>query len=912
MAVTFPTTHLVTGAYIALGADLTADPATWSWTDISDYVRHKPGVRLRMHRTGEGAAATTCTASLTLANDGRFSRRKPSSPYFGLLTMNTPIRLTIDVGEGEITRYEGFVNEWPRSWDISGRDSIATISCSGVMRRPVVASASATLKSAPRRWIPTTTPLTYWSLEDGELVDQGEPDVGTRTMVGYTGIHPSGATISPPRWWGGQLAPWLPSVLSLSGNDDLTIAWALADMPTATTTWTLDYYYGGGDLTVDINPGYLTGGLGWPQLRIASIDRLVSVSMNAEPETSITLAAVADGRMHHVRWTVSQSAAKVAWTVYIDGTSRNTGTTTGDMVLPLINKLGLAAVNNAGTVTVGHVALWTGTPPSRSTAVQVMNGYAGEQAHVRIGRICDEVQIPFNTPAGTSAVLGPESYASPLSRMRDAEAVDGGVLYEDAFGLAYQSLRQVENASVALALDFDSGHIGGVPRPTDDDQRIRNRWTIARRSGSTDTVEVTDGAMGSAATGPGYEGAATLNLFADTQILDQAGWRCNLGTVDEDRWPSLPLRFHRTPSLINDFVDLHPGSRVTAAHPPAEVAPDTIDAIVEGWTERWDSVSYEAAINTSPSRPYRIGLLASTSGDTADHRLRLIPDTCELVDAVNTSATSWLVFTDPLWTTDADDLPCDLVVGGERVRLTAQAYAVTDGFSRVTAGGWGTATTGQSWTVVPGGGGSAANFTTATSPFGQALVQPASTGADYKAAIDVGGEDRDVQVEAYIATLPASGQERMGVIGRYLDTSNNVHAELQVPATGPATLRIVQRLAGTMTVLTSTLTGLYIVADTKYTIRCRVVGTHVRARAWLTSLSEPPWWIEATTGVTTGDSAGCFVRNDTASTAHIFKFDNLLAAEPRVWTVTRSINGISKSHSAGDVIEIADPHVLGL
>lgn len=910
MTITFPTTMLVTGAYIALGADLTADPGTWAWTDISDYVRYKPGVRLRMHRTGEGAAATTCTAQLTLANDGRFSRRNPSSPHYGQLTMNTPIYLTVDVGEGELTRYEGYVNEWPRSWDISGRDSTAVISCSGVMRRPAM-NSSVTLKSAPRRWIPTTSPLAFWSLEDGQLVDQGAAEVGsgvTSTFVGFTGVHPSGATISPPRWSGGQLAPWFPPTLALSGSDDLSIVWARVDMPVSTTTWTIDYYYGGGDLTVDIAPGYLTGDVGWPQLRIAAVDRLVSVSMNGEPETSTTVTAVGDGRMHHVRWTVAPSTTKVTWTVYIDGVSRNTGTTSGDMAVTIIHKLGLAAVNAGGSATVGHVAIWTGTPPSLSTAVLVANAYAGEQTHARLDRICDEISIPFTTSATASAVLGPEAYASPLSRMRDAEAVDGGVLYEAGFGLAYHSMQELENAAAALALDFDAGHIGGVPKPTDDDQRIRNRWTISRRNGATATVEFDTGPMGTAETGPGYEGSGDLNLYADTQIRDQAGWRCNLGTVDEDRWPSIPLRLHHTPSLINDFCDLHPGSRMTAANPPDEVAPDDINAFTEGWTERWDQASWEATLNTSPYRPYRVGTLATTTGDTSDELLRVVPDTLYLVDAVNSSATSWLVFADPRWTTTADNFPCPVRFGGEVATLTAVANVANDTFTRtVSAGSWGSATSGQAYTLV----GTAADYNVNGT---RGRVVPATLTSDYKAVIDVGSPDVNLTADLSNSTTPASGTVRMGVIGRYSNTSNFYHCEAQVATDGRVTLRIIKRVAAVITVVATVTTGVLNLGGSFLTIRFVVTGNRLRARVWPLGGTEPLLWYINTTddSLTAGDSAGLFFRNDTASTAHVFLVDNLVVFEPKTWTVTRSVNGVTKSHSALTSGEINDPGVLGL
>jgi len=50
-AVTFPSTPLSAKVYIALGADLTALPSTWSWTDISNYVRFTAGVSTRQSKS---------------------------------------------------------------------------------------------------------------------------------------------------------------------------------------------------------------------------------------------------------------------------------------------------------------------------------------------------------------------------------------------------------------------------------------------------------------------------------------------------------------------------------------------------------------------------------------------------------------------------------------------------------------------------------------------------------------------------------------------------------------------------------------------------------------------------------------------------------------------------------------------
>jgi hypothetical protein len=131
--ITFPTTDLRSRAQIALGADLTADPSTWAWQDISEYVRWQEGVTVWDGRR-DGSETTYSRASLTLTDDGRFSRRNPNGPWYGLLGKITPIWLSVDPGDGMHTQYEGFIPEWPKSGIGAARDSVVIIECCGMLR----------------------------------------------------------------------------------------------------------------------------------------------------------------------------------------------------------------------------------------------------------------------------------------------------------------------------------------------------------------------------------------------------------------------------------------------------------------------------------------------------------------------------------------------------------------------------------------------------------------------------------------------------------------------------------------------------------------------------------------------------------------------------------------------------------
>jgi hypothetical protein len=240
------------------------------------------------------------------------------------------------------------------------------------------------------------------------------------------------------------------------------------------------------------------------------------------------------------------------------------------------------------------------------------------------------------------------------------------VLYERGFGLGYQSRAERYNAPVALALDYDNGDVADDIEPTDDDQQLRNSWTVTRTNGATSSY--TDG--DSVATEGLYDEAATLNVETDDQVQFVAEWLVHRGTSDDLRWPSIGLRFDNDAGRANipAWVGLGYGARVTVANLPQQVAADPIDVFIEGKVERFDEHTWMATLNTTPAAPFEVFKI---EGGGNLGRLQATDST--LAAAVTPTATSLSVATTtlPLWTTAGGDLPLDIEVGGERMTVTA-------------------------------------------------------------------------------------------------------------------------------------------------------------------------------------------------------------------------------------------------
>lgn len=67
-----------------------------SWTDVTSYVRRANGLNITRGRQNEAQQAERTQLTFTLENtDGRFSERNPTGPYYGLLSRNTPCRVSV-------------------------------------------------------------------------------------------------------------------------------------------------------------------------------------------------------------------------------------------------------------------------------------------------------------------------------------------------------------------------------------------------------------------------------------------------------------------------------------------------------------------------------------------------------------------------------------------------------------------------------------------------------------------------------------------------------------------------------------------------------------------------------------------------------------------------------------------------
>lgn len=177
----------------AFGADLTASPTTWVFTDITADVRQAggKGITITHGRADEASQAQPATGSLELDNtSGAYTAYNVASSHWPGVRRNTPIKVVIDLGDGngEHVRIFGYATGWVPSWDISGALPIVTLSFSGILRR--LQQGKGAPRSAIRRGFDSgpNTPLAYWPLEDGTAATSGASAVaGVAPLTAQTG-----------------------------------------------------------------------------------------------------------------------------------------------------------------------------------------------------------------------------------------------------------------------------------------------------------------------------------------------------------------------------------------------------------------------------------------------------------------------------------------------------------------------------------------------------------------------------------------------------------------------------------------------------------------------------------------------------------------------------------------------------
>lgn len=569
---------------------------------------------------------------------------------------------------------------------------------------------------------------------------------------------------------------------------------------------------------------------------------------------------------YNIRW--QQVGTSGAFGSYNSGTPGNVGK---------IAQITIAANALMNDVSVSHVAVIQQPLTFGADLSQVGNAYIGERAGDRFARLCKLGGVtPFlDGWYFETAKMGRQSVATLLDLVREVERVDGGVLAgtRHRLGLTYTTRARISGAYSSAVLSHAASHFIDPPRPVEDSSGIANSVTGTRPGGGSSTRVTYTGALGVTAIGVKPE-SDTFNVQTDDQLDSIVEWRAYLGTWEEARFPDVPVMLQRTQtrlgsSLAAQLLRVDVGYFFTIADLPSHQAPGPFDALTQGYSESLSNYDLSINYSTTPFGPWKGGVIGN---DLALPRFQAADTAIFGVSSTETK----LTFVTP---------------GSTRSIRTSGTFEETTG--AVSTYWVGTSCTLTQSSVQKWNGAFSMLMTVTGSPT-QAIARPAIA---YTATV-VGGAPYRVNLFAYSPLATASfavSIDWYDAVGAYIGTNSATTAlpaaawtYAQVIATAPA--NAVTATYGP-TIFGSPVAGKLVYVDDIY----------VRN----TSQPDSARWI------TTPENAGAFPMNVKIGGELMTVTAIGAQGEVQTATVTRSVNGIVKSHADGAGVQLANITTMG-
>lgn len=673
--------------HAAFGADLTASPGTWTWTDLSSRLRAEP-IRTRAGKSSGARHVSPGTCTVTLVNDdAALTPLHPMSPYWPNVELGTPLRVRVQWAGVWYERFAGFADQWEPTYLSTGvvgqMASAVRITASGILRR--LEQGAQPELSAMRRTISASGPVAYWPAEDGQAASQaGASIAGTAALRVSGGVEfrlvedyvtfagnalRFGTTALADLADGGTLAALLPADATTATGGG---AWTVHAAMLVDTLSTLS-----GDVVVA--EWTTTGGTytRW-QIKVTTTSRTQVIGVtSAGAATTLIDHGGASPAFHHYAVSASLSGGTVTVRLETSLTSVKTTTFAGALGGVTAVSVNASSATSSSEMPAGHIAVWAVAPlPIRVDTVEADGAfvrparlsYLFESATGRLARLIAEDGISLDMPAPDADSVQRMGWQDPGARLdlyRECEQVDGGILHESGFGLAYLPRSARYNPPVDLTIDLATYAVTDTGRdvltPTYDDQQIRNQWTAERRDGSfavaADPVSQRRGV---------YDDSIELVVASDEQLPDQAGWRVHLDSEVDLREATFPIDLAANPGLVPGWLACGVGSRIVRTNVPAQHRPGDIDRLVDGWTETIGPRSWQVQVVPAPAAPWQVAEVDGEQRVAADGTVLTASVTADALTMQITSTAE-----NGPWTTDPSDFPLAVRVGGEQVTVSA-------------------------------------------------------------------------------------------------------------------------------------------------------------------------------------------------------------------------------------------------
>lgn len=696
---TFPDTDLDVTVRMAFGADLTADPGDWDFTDMSTRLVDTAITISRGAAVNGQPTAGSCDLDLR-NDDGELSPDNAESTLWPYVEQDVPIEIL--AGPGDDERFTGFVASYKPSF-IPTTDneplSVMHLQAAGIMRRLTQAAQNKPLGSPLRRSMSGVAPgdyvpHAYWPLEDGSGATQfasGLPNGTAATTSGTfsaaSASTPAGSAPLPEFDLNARVILPIPAYTN-SGQWVMQWVVNIPASPAADPQLLAEFRTPGGTVTrwtvtlEDENPSpdaiYVRG-------YNAAGTELVSAGTAIEHGD---LGDSTDFYGHTFMFTVATFQLSTNINVWFEGI-REDG-------LNMEAALGVVAGTHgglAGNVTLtspidgtvlGHPGVFvdpnfnaTYGASDADVNAAALDGFAGETTLDRWDRILTEARVRHSSAGTSTTTMGAQSVdATLLDLIAEINDAEQGAVTEKDFGLHLICRTARYNLPVGLTVDLSTyrtaaGTAPAVLAPTYSDQGYRNEWTVEQTSGSSAVVQA--GADEIARRGL-YDEAVTVNLGDAADLVQHASWRLERDLLNRVRHPGTPLDVGENSVVDVDFMAdwfaLELGAaRIQRTNVPGLHGVGTIDELLEGYSERLERRRLTVTYDGPPYAPYIVAELDD------DDLGKLDTAGCVMQAAATSGATSFTVATTvlPKWTTDAGEMPIPILVSGQVNSVTAVA-----------------------------------------------------------------------------------------------------------------------------------------------------------------------------------------------------------------------------------------------
>lgn len=837
-------------------------------------------------------------------------------------------RMWLIEGDAEVTdfyqRFYGYAESWPSEWGVGGHDVFVSLRAWGPLK-PL--RGTKPLQSTLRRRVPSYSPLAYWPMEEPagtRRIRRAYSPIDDVPFMRTTGLDWGadgslpGSSPLPKITTGSSFEATVPRPSgTLPSSWDVEFVYYMPSFPPTSTYRSLVWIYATGTVRL------------WKIMYRDTGARLLGEDASG---TAVVDSAIGLGTDVINTWTrqqlrITQTGGDVEWRI----AWVKIGSTAGQVISTFTGNAGrVTGVSSPNEyhsdlsgVSIGHIGAFS--PADLTPYNFADHGYDGESCADRMRRLAEEEQLPISVlgDEAETAALGPQPIASKLEVVEDAADADGGVVVElrATRGLHYLPRYLRLNRPIALTIPY--GRLREL-RPTIDDQGVTNDVTVSKPGGTSARAVLRTGRLSVLeppnGIGPNYDTAVDVNVAEDEQLEPVAYWELYQGTWTGQRYPTVQMLLHRLATdqvqTILDRIDLQ--ARVQIPGTPANRSPGPADGIIEGYEEVIRPHAWELTANATPADPWTVGEVVRATPAAGDPPHKVDSDSSELYAAAGAADTQlfvttgdelpWVTSTGPAPTAGPTDLPVAITVGGEEMSLTAVQPLAWDQFTRSIASTWGTSTSGQAWTEV--GGSASDRSVNGTQGVITLASAPDTTRFQY---IDAVLDDGEVLVSITPSQLATGNSFIPAVLLRYVDASNFYRCRAVLTTSGAVQLQVTR----TTTVIGSTGNLATYGAGTRLWLRARVDGDRVRGRVWRDGTAEPGGWqIDQTIAASTiatgraGVTASAFAGNTNVSPS--FSYDDFRIVSPQAFTVTRSVNGITKSHDAGSAVTLTSPAIVAL